>query len=93
MKRSCRRLDTAVDAGHAPEELLGPLNPQERLHAPRRLFATGQANWLRLEPKVAVVGARLASPDGVKRASKLARILVQHAVPVVSTQRSSSPSR
>jgi DNA processing protein len=74
------------DAGHAhaPEELLGPLNPQERLYAPKQLFVAGHAEWLREQPRVAVVGARKASPDGMKRAAKLARILVKHGAIVVS---------
>lgn len=70
--------------GYAPEELLGPLNPQERLYAPKQLFVAGHAEWLRDQPKVSVVGARKASPDGMKRAGKLARLLVKHGVIVVS---------
>jgi DNA processing protein len=66
------------------EELLGPLNQQEQLYAPKRLFAAGHIEWLRLEPRVAVVGARKASPEGVKRAAKLVRILVKHGAIVVS---------
>lgn len=67
-----------------PEQLLGPLNPQERLYAPKQLFVAGHAEWLRESPKAAIVGARKASAEGVKRAEKLARILVAHSVIVVS---------
>jgi DNA processing protein len=70
--------------GYSPEDLLGPLNPQEQLYAPKQLFVAGRADWLRQQPKVAVVGARKASPEGLRRAAKLARILVAHGAIVVS---------
>ena len=67
-----------------PEYFLGPLNAQERLYAPKQLFVAGHAEWLRESPKVAIVGARKASPEGIRRAEKLARILASHRVTVVS---------
>jgi DNA processing protein len=67
-----------------PEELLGPLNSLEKLYAPARLFVAGHFEWLRQPRRVAVVGARRVSADGVKRAAKLARILVEHQAIVVS---------
>jgi len=69
---------------YSAAELLGPLNPQEKLYAPKQLFVAGHAEWLRQQPRVSVVGARKASPEGVKRAGKLARILVKHGAIVVS---------
>ena len=69
---------------HAPADLLGPLNPEEQRYAPKELFAAGHTEWLRQRPRVAVVGARKASPDGVSRAAKLARVLVEHHATVVS---------
>jgi DNA processing protein len=69
---------------YSAEELLGPLNPQERLYAPKQLFAAGHVEWLRQERRVSVVGARKASPDGLKRAARLARLLVKHGAIVVS---------
>ena len=50
----------------APADLLGPLNPEEQRYAPKELFAAGHTEWLRQRPKVALVGARKASPDGVR---------------------------
>lgn len=70
--------------GYLPEELLGPLNPQEQLYAPKELFVAGHADWLRQQPRVAIVGARKASPEGLRRAAKLARILAGHRAIVVS---------
>ena len=75
---------TPAGAGHTVEQLLGPLNPQEQLYAPKRLYVAGHAEWLRQEPRVAIVGARKASPDGIKRAGRLARLLVDHRAIVVS---------
>jgi DNA processing protein len=73
-----------VGRSYSAEDLLGPLNPQETLYAPKQLFAAGHVEWLRLQPRVAVVGARKASPEGMKRAVRLARILVKHGAIVVS---------
>lgn len=69
---------------YRPEELLGPLNAEERLNAPKALYVVGHSEWLRHSPKVSVVGSRDASPAGLKRAAKLARILVSHGAIVVS---------
>ncbi len=68
-----------------PEELLGPLNEHERVHAPAVLYAAGHRDWL-LEavPRVSIVGARQASPDGLRRATKLATQLVEQGVTIVS---------
>jgi len=76
--------DMATDKAHRPEELLGPLNPEEQRYAPKALHVAGHPEWLRQSPKVAVVGSRDASPDGLKRAAKLARVLVSHRAIVVS---------
>jgi len=73
-----------VRRAYSAEELLGPLNPQEKLYAPKQFFVAGHAEWLRQEPRVSVVGARKASPDGLKRAAKLARLLVKHGAIVIS---------
>lgn len=69
---------------YSAEELLGPLNTEEQFYAPTQLFVAGHKEWLRQPPKVAVVGARKASPEGVRRAAKLARLLVEHKATVVS---------
>jgi DNA processing protein len=83
---SVAALPSAPDNEHArsAEDLLGPLNPQERLYTPKQLFVAGHAEWLRQDRRVSVVGARKASPDGLKRAAKLARILAKHGAIVVS---------
>ena len=67
-----------------PEQLLGPLNPLEQHHAPKRLFVAGHAEWLTEHPRVSIVGSRRASPTGLKRAARLARVLVDSNVLVVS---------
>jgi DNA processing protein len=86
-----RRSARPTDSGEAPsvrsftlEELLGPLNPLELLHAPKQLFAAGHTEWLRERPRVSIVGSRKPSPDGLKRAAKLARVLTAHGALVVS---------
>jgi DNA processing protein len=66
------------------EELLGPLNDVERVHAPKELFVAGDSSLLRRKPKVSIVGSRHATDDGTRRAYRLARILVEHDAVVVS---------
>jgi DNA processing protein len=64
--------------------LLGPLSPLEQQHAPAWLYVAGHVEWLAERPKVSIVGSRKASVDGVRRASRLTRELVDAGVIVVS---------
>jgi len=77
-------MSTELTRSWAPEELLGPLNPEEDRYAPRQLFVAGHTEWLHRSPRVAIVGARKASPDGLRRAARLVRILVEHDATIVS---------
>ena len=67
-----------------PEELLGPLNEVEMRHRSKRLFVAGDPTLFRQQPRVSVVGSRKASPEGLKRAQKISRLLVQRGAVVVS---------
>jgi len=67
-----------------PEELLGPLNEVESKFAPKRLFVAGATELLKARPRVAIIGSRNASDDGLRRASKLAKELVREGVVIVS---------
>ena len=66
------------------EELVGPLSEAERRHSPKTLFVSGDPGLLRGTRRVAVVGSRQASPDGLRRAARLARELVASDIVVVS---------
>lgn len=70
--------------GHNPEELLGPFNDVERKYMPERIYAAGELSVLRGGGRVAVVGSRGASPAGLARARRLARLLVAEDIVVVS---------
>lgn len=67
-----------------PEQLLGPLNEVERKHAPKQLFAAGDIEMLHHAARVSIVGARKASPEGLRRARKLSSLLAARGVVVVS---------
>ena len=67
-----------------PEELLGPLNPLEQHHAPKRLFVAGHAEWLSERPRVSIVGSRRASSAGVQRTARLVRVLLERHALIVS---------
>jgi len=67
-----------------PDDLLGPLNDVERKNAPEWLYLAGDREFLRIVPRVSIVGTRSASPDGLNRASRLARELAARGVVVVS---------
>ncbi len=67
-----------------PEELLGPLNDVEKRRSPKQLFVAGDAGLFSRHPRVSVVGSRKASPAGLKRAEKIARLLVESGAIVVS---------
>jgi DNA processing protein len=68
----------------SPEELLGPFNEVEAKHAPKHLFTAGDLGILESGARVSIVGSRDASPGGISRATKLARILADRAIVVVS---------
>ena len=71
--------------GSAPtEDLLGPLNTTEQKFAPPTLWTAGDVDLLRRHPRVAVVGTRRPTTEGVHRARRLTRELVEHGVCVVS---------
>jgi len=67
-----------------PEQLLGPLNGVENKFAPKKLFFAGDPSFVQDRARVAVVGSRKASPDGIRRARKLASLLADRGVIVVS---------
>lgn len=73
-----------VGARVAPEELLGPLDEVEKKHAPRVLFIAGDGSLVTKGARVSIVGSRKASEAGLKRAQKLASLLVEKRVVVVS---------
>lgn len=66
------------------EELVGPLNEMERKHAPGQLWIGGDASIFRSGALVSVVGSRSASREGIQRARRLARELVDRGIVVVS---------
>jgi DNA processing protein len=73
-----------VASSKTPAEVIGALNDIERKHAPRTLYLRGDAALLATGPRVSVVGSRLASVAGVRRAGVLAKALARHQMIVVS---------
>jgi DNA processing protein len=67
-----------------PDQLLGPLNDVEKQNAPEFVWTAGATALLKLGCRVSIVGSRKASPAGLKRAAKLARILAEEGIVVVS---------
>jgi DNA processing protein len=67
-----------------PSELLGQLNGVEQKFAPKKLFVVGRKEILGERPRVSIVGSRKASDEGLRRAKKLARLVVEHHGVVVS---------
>jgi DNA processing protein len=67
-----------------PEELLGPLDEVEKKHAPAELYVAGNTSLMTCCARVSIVGSRRASPDGIRRTAKLAKLLTDHGVVVVS---------
>ncbi len=66
------------------EELLGPLNELERKYAPNRVFLPGPMPLPLPHPRVAVIGTRTPSEEGLAMASHLARPLARQGAIVVS---------
>lgn len=67
-----------------PDEVLGPLPADVMLRTPKTLYAAGDLELLRGTKRVSIIGSRSASPEGARRARKLAAQLVQAGVVIVS---------
>lgn len=89
-RNSPRKSTDARTLGHhyaasALETHFGKLNEFERKHAPEEFYFAGDVSLLdRRRPKVSIVGSREASEEGLRRAAKLAKQLVEANVIVVS---------
>jgi DNA processing protein len=68
----------------SPEDLIGPLNDVERRNAPALVYLIGHAELAQSGRRVAIVGSRKATEEGLKRAARLARILAENRITVVS---------
>lgn len=66
------------------EELLGPMSPVAQKAAPERLHYRGRRELLETGTRIAVVGSRRASVDGLSQARKLVQQLADNDVTVVS---------
>ena len=68
----------------ALRQILGELTPVERKLAPSVLYVAGDVQLLRTSPKVAVVGSRQATWEGLEDAARVAEALVELGATVVS---------
>jgi len=71
-------------SGTPTEQLLGPLNPVELRFAPAALWTAGDTTLLLRHPRVAIVGTRHPTPDGIRRTQRLVKALVDHGAIIVS---------
>jgi len=67
-----------------PSDLLGTPNDVEAKNAPAQFYLQGDLELLKRGPRISVVGSRKASPEGLNRATVLARLLAQRNMIVVS---------
>ena len=67
-----------------PEDLLGPLNHVESKFAPKELFLKGDLQLFEAGPRVAIVGSRNPSLEGIGDTTVLVRNLVKDNVVIVS---------
>ena len=65
-------------------ELLGPLNAVEQKFAPPTLWTKGDTDLLMRHPRVAIVGTRDPSAEGVRRTRRLVKELLNVGAVVVS---------
>ncbi|MFY9717911.1 MAG: DNA-processing protein DprA [Thermoplasmata archaeon] len=78
------RSDASAWRSISAEDLLGALSEIERKFAPKRLNIAGRLELPLAHPRVAIIGTRTASPQGVKTASHLAERLARNGVTIVS---------
>jgi DNA processing protein len=63
-----------------PEHLLGPLNDVERKFSPLKLFTAGPMEIPLPKPRVAIIGSRKASSNGLDAARDIAKTLLKKVV-------------
>lgn len=68
----------------SPQELLGSLSSAESKAAPKRLYWQGRRALLDIGTRVAVVGSRRATAQGLAQAEAITRELIRRKVVVVS---------
>jgi len=66
------------------EQLIGPLNDVENKFAPKQLYVSGKMPIPLPSPRVAVIGSRKPSLKGLDAGSKIAKVLADKRVVVVS---------
>ncbi|WP_170709394.1 MULTISPECIES: DNA-processing protein DprA [unclassified Ruegeria] len=66
------------------QQILGHLSEIEAKNAPEELFLEGDKSLLTEGLRVAIVGSRKASPEGLARARAFTKALVEHDITVVS---------
>jgi len=78
--------DVPLDSSRVmtPAELLGALNETEQRHAPPTLYVTGRLDVIDGGPRVAIVGSRRPTREGLEAAAGLARDLCAQRVVIVS---------
>ena len=62
----------------------------EQKNAPKTLYVAGDVGILEVGARVSIVGSRKASPEGLRRTSKLASLLADRGIVVVSGQATGS---
>jgi DNA processing protein len=65
-------------------DALGGLNEYEKKYAPAKAYYMGDLDLLKQGGRVSVVGSRKPSLDGMRRASSVAKLLVENGITVVS---------
>ena len=75
---------TAMGIAFRTCEQLGQLTEFEAKNAPEKLFVEGDTSLLTEGQRVAIVGSRKASPEGMARARSLTKALIEHGITVVS---------
>ena len=75
---------TNIPVERTVSSILGPMNDVQAKNAPKTLYVCGDESLLNRGPRVAIVGSRSASPDGLRRASVLATFLAERDIVVVS---------
>ena len=83
MRRDCRN-EKSMNQPIRTTEILGQLSEIEAKNAPHELFLEGDRSLLTEGLRVAIVGSRKASREGLARARAFTKALVEHDITVVS---------
>ncbi|MCL2475977.1 DNA-processing protein DprA [Candidatus Bathycorpusculum sp.] len=81
---SFKMMEKTLFSTHTINDIIGPLNEIEKKSTPIQVYTSGKIPLPLTTRRVAIVGSRKASPEGISETKKIAKYFVQQNIIIVS---------